>query len=77
MRPGADFAERTTPVRPAVRILLIEDDPISVEIVGTYLRRISYAEIDLYSAGTAWSGATWAVESSTSPERSRTLSLEK
>jgi len=52
MRPGADFAERTTPVRPAVRILLIEDDPISVEIVGTYLRRISYAEIDLYSAAT-------------------------
>jgi diguanylate cyclase (GGDEF)-like protein len=52
MRPGADFAERTTPVRRAVRILLIEDDPISVEIVGTYLRRIAYAEVELYSAAT-------------------------
>jgi diguanylate cyclase (GGDEF)-like protein len=33
-----------------VRILLLEDDPISVEIVGTYLRRIDFADVTLHSA---------------------------
>jgi diguanylate cyclase (GGDEF)-like protein/PAS domain S-box-containing protein len=35
-----------------VRILLLEDDPISVEIVGTYLRRITFAQCEMHSAGT-------------------------
>ena len=34
----------------AVRILLLEDDPISVEIVGTYLRRIGFADVTLHTA---------------------------
>ncbi len=34
----------------AVRILLLEDDPISVEIVGTYLRRIDFADVTLHTA---------------------------
>jgi diguanylate cyclase (GGDEF)-like protein len=36
----------------AVRILLLEDDPTSVEIVGTYLRRIGFAEVTVDSAVT-------------------------
>jgi len=36
----------------AVRILLLEDDPTSVEIVGTYLRRISFAEVTVEAAVT-------------------------
>jgi hypothetical protein len=41
MNRGLEFLKRTPPLGPAVRILLLEDDPISVEIVGTYLRRHS------------------------------------
>jgi diguanylate cyclase (GGDEF)-like protein len=44
--------ERTPRLGPAVRILLLEDDPISVEIVGTYLRRITFADVDLNIAVT-------------------------
>jgi diguanylate cyclase (GGDEF)-like protein len=36
----------------AVRILLLEDDPTSVEIVGTYLRRIGFAEVTVDAAVT-------------------------
>ena len=53
MQPRPEFVERTLPLAQAVRILLLEDDPISVEIVGTYLRRIAFADVELYSAGTA------------------------
>jgi diguanylate cyclase (GGDEF)-like protein/PAS domain S-box-containing protein len=53
LQPGPEFVERTPPLAQAVRILLLEDDPISVEIVGTYLRRIAFADVELYSAGTA------------------------
>jgi len=42
--------KRTQPLGPAVRILLLEDDPISVEIVGTYLRRIAFAEVEVHVA---------------------------
>ena len=44
--------KRTPPLGPAVRILLLEDDPISVEIVGTYLRRIVFADVELHIAVT-------------------------
>ena len=53
MLPRPDFLKRTAPLGQAVRILLLEDDPVSVEIVGTYLRRITFAEVELHSAGTA------------------------
>lgn len=53
MQPRPEFVERTPSLAQAVRILLLEDDPISVEIVGTYLRRIAFADVELYSAGTA------------------------
>jgi diguanylate cyclase (GGDEF)-like protein len=36
----------------AVCILLLEDDPISVEIVGAYLRAIGFADVTLHSAVT-------------------------
>jgi diguanylate cyclase (GGDEF)-like protein len=42
--------KRTPPLGPAVRVLLLEDDPISVEIVGTYLRRITFADVELHIA---------------------------
>jgi diguanylate cyclase (GGDEF)-like protein/PAS domain S-box-containing protein len=35
-----------------VRILLLEDDPISVELVGSYLRHIAFRDCELRSAGT-------------------------
>src|SRR5918992_1447139 len=53
MQPRPDFLKRTPPLGQAVRILLLEDDPISVEIVGTYLRRIEFADVELHSAVTA------------------------
>ena len=52
MEGGLDLLQRTPPLGPAVRILLLEDDPISVEIVGTYLRRIVFAEVELHIAVT-------------------------
>jgi diguanylate cyclase (GGDEF)-like protein len=52
MLPRPDFVKRTPLLGQAVRILLLEDDPISVEIVGTYLRRIAFANVDLQSAVT-------------------------
>src|SRR5262245_18550159 len=51
MSPGGDMTESQQPGQ-AVRILLLEDDPTSVEIVGTYLRRISFAEVTVESAET-------------------------
>jgi diguanylate cyclase (GGDEF)-like protein len=53
MEPRPEFLERPPPLRQAVRILLLEDDPISVEIVGTYLRRTVFAEVELHTAVTA------------------------
>ena len=52
MNRGLEFLKRTPPLGPAVRILLLEDDPISVEIVGTYLRRIVFADVELHTAVT-------------------------
>jgi diguanylate cyclase (GGDEF)-like protein len=40
-------------MHPTVCILLLEDDPISVEIVGAYLQAISFADVKLHSAATA------------------------
>ena len=53
MQPRPDFLERTPTPSHGVRILLLEDDPISVEIVGTYLRRIGFAQVELHTAVTA------------------------
>ena len=53
MDSSPDASKQAAPSRQAVRILLLEDDPLSVEIVGTYLRAISFAEVKLHSAGTA------------------------
>jgi diguanylate cyclase (GGDEF)-like protein/PAS domain S-box-containing protein len=52
MLPRPDFPKHVPPLGQAVRILLLEDDPISVEIVGTYLRRIAFADSELHSAAT-------------------------
>jgi diguanylate cyclase (GGDEF)-like protein len=50
---GVQFIERgSPPPGPAVRILLLEDDPISVEIVGTYLQRTPFADVDVQVAVT-------------------------
>src|SRR5262247_1033632 len=44
MLPRPDFSKRVPPRAPqTVRVLLLEDDPISVEIVGAYLRRVALA----------------------------------
>jgi diguanylate cyclase (GGDEF)-like protein len=40
-------------MHPTVCILLLEDDPISVDIVGAYLQAISFADVKLHSAATA------------------------
>src|SRR5688572_28342399 len=53
MNRGLEFLKRTPPPGQAVRILLLEDDPISVEIVGTYLRRTMFAQVELHTAVTA------------------------
>src|SRR5688500_11322480 len=52
MNRGLEFLKRTPPLGPAVRILLLEDDPISAEIVGTYLRRTTFADVELQVAVT-------------------------
>jgi diguanylate cyclase (GGDEF)-like protein len=53
MQPRPEFAERKTQAAQGVRILLLEDDPISVEIVGAYLQRIEFARVELKIAVTA------------------------
>ena len=52
MLPRPDFPKRTSPLGQAVRVLLLEDDPISVEIVGTYLRRLALADLNLHAEAT-------------------------
>jgi diguanylate cyclase (GGDEF)-like protein len=52
MQVRPDFVKGPPPLGHAVRILLLEDDPISVEIVGTYLRRITFADVELHTAVT-------------------------
>ena len=52
MQSRPDFLSPQPPLGHAVRILLLEDDPISVEIVGTYLRRITFADVELHTAVT-------------------------
>ena len=53
MEQGPQFIEHTSPPPgPAVRILLLEDDPMSVEIVGTYLQRTPFADVDVQVAET-------------------------
>ena len=52
MQRDSQFLQRAPALGPAVRILLLEDDPISVEIVGTYLRRTSFAHVDVLVATT-------------------------
>jgi diguanylate cyclase (GGDEF)-like protein len=47
-----DDLTRSPRLDQAVCILLLEDDPISVEIVGTYLRAIGFADVKLHSAVT-------------------------
>ena len=53
MHPTPDFIRQTPPSGQAVCILLLEDDPISVDIVGAYLQAISFADVKLHSAATA------------------------
>jgi diguanylate cyclase (GGDEF)-like protein/PAS domain S-box-containing protein len=50
--PRPDFPKSAPPLGQGVRVLLLEDDPISVELVGTYLRRIAFVDAELHSAGT-------------------------
>ena len=52
MHGGLDSLNRTPAPGPAVRILLLEDDPLAVEIVGLYLRSITFADVELHSAVT-------------------------
>jgi diguanylate cyclase (GGDEF)-like protein len=60
MLPHPDFAKRLSPpLGRAVRILVLEDDPISLEIVGTYVRRIAFADFELHSATTAADALTF------------------
>ena len=57
MLPRPDFSKRVPPLAPqAVRVLLLEDDPISVEIVGAYLRRVALAAPELHSTATLAGG---------------------
>ena len=51
-RSQSSLNNHTPPFGQAVRILLLEDDPISVEIVGTYLRQIAFAKVELHTAVT-------------------------
>ena len=51
-RSQSSLNNHTPPSGQAVRILLLEDDPISVEIVGTYLRQIAFAKVELHIAVT-------------------------
>ena len=53
MHPTPEFATQAPPSGQPVCILLLEDDPISVDIVGAYLRSISFADVKLHSAATA------------------------
>jgi diguanylate cyclase (GGDEF)-like protein len=53
MQPRAEFIKQTPQSGQAVCILLLEDDPISVDIVGAYLQAISFADVKLHSAATA------------------------
>jgi PAS domain S-box-containing protein len=52
MRPHPDFPKPLAPAGQALRILLLEDDLISVEIVGAYLERIEFARSQLHHAAT-------------------------
>ena len=53
MQPRPEFIKQTAQSGRAVCILLLEDDPISVDIVGAYLQAISFADVKLHSAATA------------------------
>src|SRR5262245_38569704 len=53
MQPRPEFIKQTAQSGQAVCILLLEDDPISVDIVGAYLQAISFADVKLHSAATA------------------------
>ena len=50
---ASEVLKGTPPLGEGVCILLLEDDPLSVEIVSTYLRCIGFADVKLHSAGTA------------------------
>ena len=52
MRPRPDLPKTLPLGDAALRVLLVEDDPIMVEIVGTYLRRISFIQSELHSKAT-------------------------
>src|SRR5688500_1630570 len=52
MLPRPDFPKAVAAPGEAVRILLLEDDPLSVEIVSTYLRRIAFEQSELHSTAT-------------------------
>ena len=52
MLPSPDFPKALAPGAEALRVLLVEDDPIMVEIVGSYLRRIAFTQSELHSKAT-------------------------
>ena len=52
MLPHPDVPKAVALPGEAVRILLLEDDPLSVEIVSTYLPRIAFAQSELHSTAT-------------------------
>ena len=52
MLPRPDFPKTHAVAGQPLRILLIEDDPISVEIVGSYLKRIDFTRAELHSSAT-------------------------
>ncbi|HEX6265899.1 MAG TPA: diguanylate cyclase, partial [Burkholderiales bacterium] len=52
MRPPAGLQPPEAPQGDPVRVLLLEDDRVSAEIFGAYLRRIPWAGTELSTAGT-------------------------
>ena len=52
MLPQPDFPKPLAPAGQALRILLLEDDAIGVEIVGAYVQRIEFARTHFHHAGT-------------------------
>jgi CheY-like chemotaxis protein len=52
MLPQPDFPKPLAPAGQGLRILLLEDDAIGVEIVGAYVERIEFARTHFHHAGT-------------------------
>ena len=62
MLPHPDFPRTLPALGEALRVLLIEDDPIMVEIVGSYLRRNSFTQCELYSKATLTEGLAFLAQ---------------